>query len=380
MTKDHSFPDGFRNIRPKTATRTKLDGESMPMLLGWHEVRRASRDWKTFSSDAPFRIPIPSEESVRTVRQMPIETNPPVHTEIRGQLDLWFRRPKEKSYLFRLEQLIKDQIDAAKSLDNLDLVRDFALPLQSRALALLLDMPQEEADIWIGWGTHVFNDGADPAGKGSVLESYIQYQIRRARQTASDDFFAALTQMTLEGQALSDDQMAGIANLVFAGGRDTLINVITTLCVLVGTARKDFEGLLDDERQINLAVEELFRVTSPLTHIGRVCPAGASVEGEAVMPNGRVSLCWAAANYDPEVFANPEKLILDRSPNPHIAFGSGPHNCMGAPQARAILRLLLKRLCIDTNKIKIISVERNLETLGLFQRCNGYLSAIAKIS
>jgi len=174
--------------------------------------------------------------------------------------------------------------------------------------------------------------------------------------------------------------MAGIANLVFAGGRDTLINVITTLCVLVGTARKDFEGLLDDERQINLAVEELFRVTSPLTHIGRVCPAGASVEGEAVMPNGRVSLCWAAANYDPEVFANPEKLILDRSPNPHIAFGSGPHNCMGAPQARAILRLLLKRLCIDTNKIKIISVERNLETLGLFQRCNGYLSAIAKIS
>ncbi len=99
-------------------------------------------------------------------------------------------------------------------------------------------------------------------------------------------------------------------------------------------------SLAGDDRGVNVAVEELLRISSPLAHIGRVCPHGSAVDGLAVEvePGARVSLCWTGANAAPSVFAKPERLILDRAPNPHVAFGGGTHTCLGAPQARAILR------------------------------------------
>ena len=82
--------------------------------------------------------------------------------------------------------------------------------------------------------------------------------------------------------------------------------------------------------------EEFFRESStPLTHIGRVCPVDTEVRGIEVKAGGRVSLCWASANQDEAAFDSPEEVRLDRKPNPHMAFGIGTHVCLGAPHARA---------------------------------------------
>ena len=73
--------DPFREARQKDGVlKCPFQGEMVPMILRHEDVRKAAKDWKTFSSDAPFRVPIPSEEAVRTMRQLPIETNPPEHT------------------------------------------------------------------------------------------------------------------------------------------------------------------------------------------------------------------------------------------------------------------------------------------------------------
>jgi len=78
------IPDPFRDFRKAAGIlRCEFQDESVPMILRHEEVRRAAKDWKIFSSDAPFRVPIPSEEDVRTMRQLPIETNPPEHGEYR---------------------------------------------------------------------------------------------------------------------------------------------------------------------------------------------------------------------------------------------------------------------------------------------------------
>ncbi|MEL6371770.1 MAG: cytochrome P450 [Pseudomonadota bacterium] len=379
--------DPFKDVRPSTCVENNLDDELMPMIISWRAVKRAAHDWQTFSSDAPFRVPIPSEERVRSVRQLPIEADPPLHTEIRAKLEPWFRRPKEKGYIEALDQLIAAEIKRVLAAE-VELVRDFALPLQSRALTLLFNMTLEEADEWISWGTHVFRDGDDPAQKGNVLEAYIDRRLAYAylhpqahlQAKPRDDFFSALSKMTVEGRPLTKAEMAGVANLVFAGGRDTVINAVTTLIVMFAHDRTVFERAATDDRSVNLAIEELLRVISPLAHIGRICAAGATVGDCPVEEGRRVSVAWAGANFDPEVFDDPDQMILDRAPNPHMAFGSGPHACLGASQARAILRLLLKRLCADTQLVEILSAVSAEEQLGGFIHVNGFERVNARLS
>ena len=96
------------------------------------------------------------------------------------------------------------------------------------------------------------------------------------------------------------------------------------------------------------ATEEFLRFISPLTHLGRVCPHATEVKGVPVAADERVSLCFASANRDTTVFENPDQLQFDRKPNPHIAFGSDPHLCIGALHARLIVRTLLRRLKLLT--------------------------------
>jgi cytochrome P450 len=347
-------------------------GEAIPMILGHRAVRAAASDWQQFSSDAPFRVPIPSEEHVRTVRQLPIEADPPLHSAFRALLNPIFRRPLQPDYVARIDALVADQIDAAVASGTVDVVRGFALPLQSRALTLLLGMPEAAAAEWIGWGIHVFHDGDDGAAKGAGLDDYIRRMVAMAQPSGGEDFFSAMTRMTFEGRSLTTDEMVGIANLVFAGGRDTIIHSVSRIIAYFAEHRAALDAICQDSKQIAFAVEEFVRVISPLTHIGRVCPAATTVGPVAVAANDRVSLCWASANQDETVFDDPGTIRLDRAPNPHLGFGSGIHNCLGSAQARAILRSLIKQLGARSGALTIIDAERQFEVTPQYRRWVGY--------
>ena len=104
-----AIPDPFREQRLRTgALECEFQGESVPMILRHEDVRKAAKDWRTFSSDAPFRVPIPSEEDVRTMRQLPIETDPPEHTEYREIVEPFFRRAKDPAVVARVQALIDE--------------------------------------------------------------------------------------------------------------------------------------------------------------------------------------------------------------------------------------------------------------------------------
>lgn len=366
-------PDPFAHARRTDGVlAAPMDGEAIPMILGHRAVREAARDWQRFSSDAPFRVPIPSEEHVRSVRQLPIEADPPVHKAFRALIKPFFMRPVHPGYVARIDALIAGALDAVVAAGEVDIVRDFALPIQSRALTYLLGMPEQAAEEWIGWGTHVFHDGEDGATKGAVLEGYIRRTLSAARGSDGDDFFSALTRLEVDGRPLTEDEMLGIANLTFAGGRDTIINSISRIVGYFANNRAALDRIGTDPGRIAFAVEEFIRVISPLTHIGRVCPAPTSVGPVAVPAGGRVSLCWASANYDERVFADPEQIKLDRTPNPHLGFGSGIHNCLGSAQARAILRSLIGQIFRRTRAIDIVREARQYEDYAGLRRWVGY--------
>lgn len=342
------------------------------MLLRHADVREAAKDWQTFSSDAPFRVPIPSEEAVRSIRQLPIETNPPEHTEWRAIVEPFFERPKQPEVAARIEALIRDLLDRALAAGEVDVIGGFALPLQSRALTHLLNVPESEAEIWIGWGVHVFKAEGGNFKKGIVLEDYLNAQFDRAEKNPGDDFFSALAKATFQGRPLTRAEMLGFGNLTFAGGRDTIIHNVTSIMAYCAKHPEALEFLREDPKRLIHASEEFLRVFMPLTQIGRVCPVDTDVHGTTVKAGNRIGLGWAAANFDQTVFEDPETIQLDRKPNPHLSFGFGKHLCLGAPHARLIIRSLLAALVAKVERVEITHAVPNIEREQAYTREVGF--------
>lgn len=365
--------DPFRETREKEGVmQCPFQGENITMILRHADVRAAAADWQQFSSDAPFRVPIPSEEAMRSVRQLPIELDPPDHKEYRKLTEPFFLRARNPEVIAAVKTMIGSTVDSLVELETFDAVSDLGLPIQSRAFTWLLDMPPEEANVWIQWGIHVFQPQEGEEKIGGSLEVYLNEQFDRAEANPGEDFFSVLTQVEFRGRKLTRDECLGFANLAFAGGRDTIIHSITSIIAWLGANPEGLEYLREDTNRIVLASEEFFRVFMPLTQIGRVCPKGANVHGVKVESGGRVGLCWISANHDESVFENAQDVVLDRRPNPHVAFGYRDHLCQGAAHARLVIRSLLEVLCQRNIAIEVVDSVRHVETAEKFTRAVGY--------
>ncbi len=381
MSNTPELHDPFREARKEAGVlQCPFHGEQIAMILRHADVREAAKDWQKFSSDAPFRVPIPSEEAVRTMRQLPIETNPPEHGEYRAIAEPFFQRAKQPDVIAKVDALIAERLVDAIGRESIEVVNEFALPIQSRALTYLLNMPESEADVWIGWGIHVFKVSGGPFKKGNTLENYLHAQFDRAEANPGEDFFSALTRATYRGRRLTREEMMGFGNLTFAGGRDTIIHSISSILGYFGQHPEALEYLRQDPRRIVHAGEEFFRVFMPLTHIGRVCPVDTEVHGVTVKAGDRASLGWASANFDETVFDAPEEIRLDRKPNPHLSFGFGTHLCLGAPHARLIVRSLLQALVARVAKVTVLEAHEHVEKEARYERSVGYDSLSVKLT
>jgi cytochrome P450 len=364
--------DPFREQREATGIETmRAEEQDMPLILRLQDVRKTCKDWKTFSNDDPFMIVPHSEADVRSVRQYPIETDPPDHTDYRALVEPFFARPNDPTYQADMRKLVGEILTAAAGAESVDVVREVALPLQSRSLTRLLNVDEAEATLWISWGTHVFKEG-DGASKGAELANYISEKFEQTQGSDAADFFSSLNRAEFRGRKLTLEEKHGFANMAFAGGRDTVIHTVSSIIAYFAEHPEGLDFLREDPARLITATEEFVRYVSPLTAIARKCPHGAQVLDAQVPPGGRVGLCWPSANRDQTAFTKAEEVILDRSPNPHVGFGFGIHRCLGAPQARLIIRSLLQALCDQIQTIKLIEAVPEIEIESSFSRQVGY--------
>ncbi|MEM8894118.1 MAG: cytochrome P450, partial [Bacteroidota bacterium] len=354
------------------------------MLLRLRDVRKTAKDWKTFQSGAqPGRIVVPSEVSIRETRQIPFEVDPPQHTAYRALVEGWFKRPEtEEGYKERVSEIISSLINEATGSEEIEVVEDFALKLQSRALTLLLNIPYEESETWISWGTHVFRSEDSPVDgdKANILYEYIDAAIDKAIAHPDNDLYSVLLSSEIDGRKLTKEEVKGVIILTFAGGRDTVINAVTNTIAYFAAHPSSLDRLRKEPEITTKAVEELVRYFSPLTHMGRVVTEDTEVCAHAAKADSRVSLCWASANRDAATFENPNEVMLDRKVNPHVAFGFGIHKCLGATHARLILRTLLGILAEKVSSIEVLDFKENIEDWQEFKRKVGYDSLQVKFN
>lgn len=382
--KKSTFPDPFEKARIDTGI-SEIDDQNDPvkMLLRFQDVKEAAENWQTFQSGAaPGRIVVPSEVKIRDTRQIPFEVDPPEHKEYRDLVEDWFRRPFKKDYEEKLTAIIETTIDEVLQKGSFDIVEEFSLVLQSRALTVLLNIPYEESETWIGWGTHVFRseDTNLDASKANILYDYIDKKIDEAIESPSDSLYSVLLNSEYQGRKLTKEEIKGVMILTFAGGRDTVINMVTNTMAYLAEHPKALERLATERRLIHKATEEFIRYFSPLTHMGRVVTEDTQMCEHAIKNDTRISLCWASANRDATVFENPNEIVLDRKNNPHLGFGFGTHKCLGAHHARKILKVLVQVLAEKVQSIDILEVEENIEDWQQFQRKVGFDKLIVKFN
>ncbi len=378
------FPDPFEAAREKNGLGQINDQDDpVIMLLCLKDVRKAAHKYQTFKSGAvPGRIVVPSEVNIRKTRQVPFEMDPPEHTAYRAVLEDWFRRPLAEAYTEQLGKQISKIIDNALQQDTVEVVEEFALVMQSQALTLLLNIPFEEAETWISWGTHVFrSEGvALDEEKANILYDYIDAQIENSIAEPGEDLYSVLLATEVNGKKMTKEEVRGVMILTFAGGRDTLINAITNSVAYFAEHPESLARLREEPEIVAKSVEELIRYFAPLTQMGRVVTQDTEVCAHAVKADARISLCWASANRDARTFEHPNKIILDRKMNPHVSFGFSHHNCLGATHARQLLRTLLTTLASKVRAIDILDHKDNIEELGEFRRKVGFDSLTVRFN
>jgi cytochrome P450 len=376
--------DPFKEAR-ESKGYGEMEDQKCPvtMALRLKDVRKGAHNWKTFQSGAePGRIVIPSEENIRTTRQIPFEVDPPEHKGYRDLLDPWFKRPLEEEYQGKLSSQINTLFDDVLEKGSVEVIEELCLVLQSRALTLLLNTPYENAETWISWGVHVFRSEGESldGNKANILYDYIDAEIDKAIENPGEDLYSVLLNSEVDGKKMTKEEVKGVMILTFAGGRDTVINAVSNSIAYFAEHKDSLDRLREEPEIRNSAIEELIRYYAPLTQMGRITTEDTMICEHAIKANSKVALNWASANRDEKVFENANEVVLDRKINPHLSFGFGTHNCLGATHARTIMKILIEVLTEKVQSMEILSSEDNIEELGEFKRKVGFHSLNVKFN
>jgi len=331
----------------RVSARIRDDGADIDfeMFVGYEELKAAAKDWQRFSSDTPGRVPIPHEIDARDMRQLPIETDPPQHSRYRAIIANSFSRATIGELEPAIREVVSSAVDESVQQGGAEVVEGLAVPIVMKSLALTLGRPQSEADVWASWGRTVFGTDEHNAKRhNNQLDEYLASAVDSAMATPGDDFFGLLARAEIDGLPLTKEEMLGFGNLVFAGGRETLIDSISSSIWYLGTEPADRAMLVADPSLIPRAVEEFLRYFSPLSHLGRTATASIGETTHDIREGDLVALGFAFANHDSRVFDQPDSCVIDRKPNRHVAFGHGPHTCVGAHLARLEMRIVLEEL------------------------------------
>lgn len=313
-------------------------------------VKAAAKAWGTFSSDTgPSLRPserLLGDSDVRTYRHLPLEVDPPAHTDYRAILTPIFGRQEVGALEPAFRAAARGLVGVLARRGSAEAVRELALPMVAASIGIALGRPQDVAELE-GWGVSAWHTRPDGTRDGSHIDAYLTRTFDEVLVRPGADAFSRIAGGSIGGRPLSRHEMVGMGSLVLAGGRETVIHLIVGALWHLASHREARVRLAADPARIPAAVDELLRFLSPAPRIERVAtddvagPWGHASRGDMVL------LGLAAANHDAAVFAEPGVVQLDRSPNPHVAFGNGPHTCIGVHLARIEVRIFLEELLAE---------------------------------
>ena len=316
-------------------------------IVGHKAVREALRDTETYSSD------LQGDSDVRDYRQLPLEVDPPRHHLYRVALAPYFVKPSIELLIPEFRKHTEALVADFFADSSLEVGRDLALPLVMNNLGVIYSRPQDVAE-WISWGPDVWTAESEKRD-GKVLHRYLDAIYKEALQQSSDDIWNKIAHLEINGIQVSADEFRGIAGVMLAGGRDTVVKLFTGIMWHFGNHPEDLNLLRAKPELISSAIQEFLRFLTPLPVMNRTLAPESS--GLDLPDNRYVGISFISGNFDETVFDNPYEIDFNRGRNPHLSFGFGPHTCLGNHIAEIEARVFLDALLNSGKNWKLSSEE-----------------------
>ncbi len=341
--------DELRSTCPIPHTNRR---KSSWMPLRYEDVTAIAHDIEHFSSQKVAVIPGDEDEDPNAEYEgpnleyglPPISSDPPLHTWTRRLLLPWFSHKRVDGYEQMTRDLCRSLLDGFADSGHADGAADYAQQIPVRVIARILGVPADMADTFTGWVRDVLEFADDPERRQRGAEGLLYFfvsELEQRRNNPGDDLLSELLQTEVDGQAVDDGIVLGMAALVLIAGVDTTWSGIGSSLWHLATHPEDRKRLVAETELMPTALEELLRAYSPVT-MAREVTEDYEYAGCPMKAGDKVLMNFPAANRDPEAFDEPDVVQLDRAHNRHVAFGSGIHRCAGSNLARMELRVALE--------------------------------------
>ena len=320
------------------------------VLSGYDDIAAVLRDPR-FSSDRtkllPFRLMRRASrrhpEFVNMLDRNLLMLDGEEHRRVRSLVSKAFTPRRVEALRPRIEAVVEELLDAVAAKGEMELVHDLAHPLPVIVIAELLGVPLEDRERFRVWSSEVVEildvisgrDGLRPAWRGAEgLAGYFRGLLAERRRAPKDDLLSAMIAAEEDGHILDEADLLALCGLLLAAGHETTTNLIGNAVLALLRHPGERKRLQEDPSLIPGAVDEFLRFDSPVQVTDRVITEDLEFRGQRFR-RGQLAICLlGAANHDPARFPDPERLDVTRGDRGHLAFGLGPHVCLGAPLAR----------------------------------------------
>lgn len=344
--------------------------------VGWHEGLGVALAFSHAACDAVLRdrrlgrVHVPREPAADWTTfnwlhaDSILDSEPPKHTRLRRLVARAFARGHVERLRPRVAELAEGLLDGCADTlaarGSFDVLADYAEPLPVLVIAELLGWPEADRHLLRPWSQAIVKmyeldrpPEAEAAAQraGAEFAAYVVELAGQRRAHPLDDLTTHLVQVRDGSDALDEHELVATVVLLLNAGHEASVNGFGNGLVSLFGAPDQLDLVrrnVSDQALMALTVEEMLRHDSPLHLFERTATADVEIETAAgpvrLAPGQKVAALLGSANRDPEVFAEPHRFVADRNPNPHLAFGSGIHFCLGAPLARLELQASLPAL------------------------------------
>jgi cholest-4-en-3-one 26-monooxygenase len=363
------FPhEWFRSLRaeapvwyhPPVEAAPELEGEGFWVVSKHDDLRQVSHDWQTYSAQAGG-IFVRKDYSGQVGVNL-IMTDPPEQTRMRNLINKGFTPRMVRLLEDRMRQHSRRILDHVTERGECEFVFDVAAELPLRVIADILGVPEEDRSQLLALAAHLLEPNLSPEETRAAQLAMYEYArplCEEKRRNPTDDILSILSSAEIveeDGRShrLTEFQIEVFFILLTAAGTETTRNATSGGLRALLEHPDQLERLRRDPALLDTAVEEILRWTNPVMYFRRTATRDTELRGQQIREGEKVTLWYPSANRDEEVFEDPFRFDVGRSPNPHVAFGGGgPHFCLGANLARLELRVIFEEILRRLQRIEL---------------------------
>jgi cytochrome P450 len=356
--------DQFRWLRDNAPVRwhDEPGGKGFWAVTRHADVWEVDRDFQAFSSTPTIMITDPLEGMGGFGdHKMMLMMDPPEHTQFRKLIRSEFTLPAARLREERIQALAKQIVDAVIEKGECDFVAQVAGEMPSFVIAELMGLPLTDGrELYkLTEVIHTAPEALPPGAGGAAVAKMFEYGSRviaEKRARPGDDLASRLLACEVDGRKLEDIEFLLFFLLLVDAGGDTTRNLLSGGLLALMEHPDQHAWLMEDlPGRLPTAREELLRWTSPVIYMRRTALKDVELAGQQIKEGDKVVMYFGAANRDPAAFDRPETLDLSRDPNPHLAFGTGPHGCLGQHIARIEIDAMLVEVLTRMGDFKLPS-------------------------